>query len=95
LDKFDASLSTCLGELFRVASKTDALAISIKDKDYEFTVDSEKIEMVEASKFYGKEEEFPYEHLTNLNDLSCLFGKTEIQQRYYLLILFPFSLGGK
>jgi hypothetical protein len=51
--------------------------------------------MVEASKFYGKEEEFPYEHLTNLNDLSCLFGKTEIQQRYYFFKLFSFSLEGK
>jgi hypothetical protein len=95
LDKFDASMSTSLGELFPVASKMDAPAIYIKDKDYEFNVDSEIIELVESSKFYGKEEEFPYEHLTNLNDLACLFGKTEIQQRYYFLKLFPFSLGGK
>jgi hypothetical protein len=44
-----------------MASKIDAPAIYIKDKDYEFTVDSEIIERVEGSKFYGKEEEFPYE----------------------------------
>jgi hypothetical protein len=96
LDKVDACLSTCIRDLFHVASKIDAPATYIKDKDYEFTIDSELIERVEASKLYGKEEEFPSEYLiTNLNDLSCLYGKTEIQQRYYFLKLIHFSLGGK
>lgn len=54
LDKFDASLSTCLGELIPVSSKTDAPAIYIEDKDYEFIVDFEIIERVEASNFCGK-----------------------------------------
>ena len=96
LDKFEASLSTfALGELFPVASKCNEPAIFIKDKDYEFEVNPEIIERVEASKFYGKDEEHPYEHLMNLDDIACLFGKTEIQQRYYFLKLFPFSLGGE
>ena len=30
----------------------------------------------------------------NSEDTACLFGKTEIQQRYYFLKQFPFSLGG-
>jgi hypothetical protein len=51
LDKFGASLSTCLGDLFPVASKIDAPAIYIKDKYYQFIVDPKLIERVVASKF--------------------------------------------
>ena len=40
------------------------------------------------------ENEFPFEHIVVLHDLSVLFGKDEIHQRYYFLDLFPFTLGG-
>ena len=55
----------------------------------------EIIERVEASKFYGKDEEYPYDHLMNLDEIACVFGRTKIQQHYYFLKLFPFSLGGE
>jgi hypothetical protein len=32
--------------------------------------------------------------MTALHELSALFGKDEIQQCYYFLKLFPFTLGG-
>jgi hypothetical protein len=32
--------------------------------------------------------------MTALHELSALFGKDVIQQRYYFLKLFPFTLGG-
>ena len=51
--------------------------------------------MIESNKFYGKDEEFPLEHLERLTELADLFGKTEIEKRYYFLKLFPFSLGGE
>ena len=69
-------------------------AIKINDKDYEFNVDPEIIERAEKSKFYGREDEFPFDHIADLHDLSVLFGKDEINQRHYFLKLFPFSLGG-
>jgi hypothetical protein len=55
LDKFEASLSSCLGDLFPVARKSEASTIYIKDKDYEFDVDPNKIEKSEAIIFYGRE----------------------------------------
>jgi hypothetical protein len=60
-----------------VASKIYAPAIYIKYKNYEFIVYPEIIERVEAYKFYGKEDKLPYEHLRNLHDLSCLYGKSK------------------
>ena len=50
--------------------------------------------MVEDKKFYGKDEEFPFEHIAGLEDIAYLFGKNESQQHYYFQKLFPFSLGG-
>ena len=79
---------------FPVAKKMNAPAIKIKDKDYEFSVDPEIIEKAEKFKFYGRDNEFPFEHIAVLHDLSVLFGKNEIHQRYYFLKLFPFTLGG-
>jgi hypothetical protein len=55
LDNFGACISTSLGELVHVASKSYAPGIYIKDKDHEFNIDSEIIEIVEASKIYGKD----------------------------------------
>jgi hypothetical protein len=63
--------------------------IYIKDKDYEFTVDPEKIEKAEAIKFIGREDELPWEHLINFTELANVFGNTEIQQQSYFLKLFP------
>jgi hypothetical protein len=95
LDEFEASLSSCLEDLFPNARKTEAPMIYIKDKDYEFNVEPEKIENAEAIKFNVREDELPWEYLINLSELANLFGHTEIQRRYYFLKLFPFSLGGE
>jgi hypothetical protein len=96
LDKFETSLNDfALENLFPTASKSNEPAICIKDKDYEFDVNPKIIERVEASKFYGKDEEYPYDHLMNLDEIACVFGKNKIQQHYYFLKLFPFSLGGE
>jgi hypothetical protein len=57
-------------------------------------VDPEIIEKTEKVKFYGTDDDFPFEHITHLHELSVLFGKDDIHQRYYFLKLFPFSLGG-
>lgn len=83
-----------LEECFSVNDEINAPAIKIKDKDYEFSVDPEMIEKAEESKFYGREDEYPFEHMSDLHELSVLFGKDEISQRYYFLKLFPFTLGG-
>jgi hypothetical protein len=74
LDKFEASMSSYLGDLFVVARESEAPVIYIKDKDYEFDVGPEKIEKVEAIKFYGRADELPYEHLINLTELANVFG---------------------
>lgn len=58
LDEFEASLGSCLDDLFPDARKTEAPVIYIKDKDYEFNVDPEKIERAEAIKFNGREDDF-------------------------------------
>ena len=94
LDEFEASLSSCLEDFFPNARKTEAPVIDIKDKYYKFNVEPEKIERAEAIKFYGREDELPWEYLINLSELANLFGNTEIQKRYYFLKFFPFSLGG-
>jgi hypothetical protein len=88
LDEFEASLGSCLDDLFHVARETEAPMIHIKDKDYEFNVDPEKLEKAEAIKFNGREDELPWEHLINLFELANVFGNTEIQKRYYFLNLF-------
>jgi hypothetical protein len=93
LDKLDRYKDTPLDEFFPAASKSNEPAIYIKDKDYEFSVDPKIIIKDENFKFYGKNNEFPFEHIAALHDLSVLFGKDEIQQGYYFLKLFPFTLG--
>jgi hypothetical protein len=95
LDEFECSLSSCLEDFFPNARRTEAPVIYIKDKDYEFNVEPEKIERAEAIKFYGKEDEIPWEYLINLCELANLFGNTDIQRRYYFFKLFPFSFGGE
>jgi hypothetical protein len=94
IEEFDAMINLSLGEMFPAASNNYEPAIFIKDDAYSFSVDPKIIKMVEDNKFYGKEEEFPSEHLSKLIDYATLFGKDEIQQHYYFLKLFPFSLGG-
>jgi hypothetical protein len=79
---------------FSAASKSNGSAIYIKDNGYEFSVDSEIIKKAESFEFYGKENDFTLEHIAVLHELSALFGKDEIQQCYYFLKLFPFTLGG-
>ena len=93
LDKLDSYKNSPLDDYFLVTEKMNAPAIKIKDKDYEFSVDPEIIEKAEKYKFYGRDNEFPFEHIADLHDLSVLFGKDEIHQRYYFLKLFPFTLG--
>ena len=94
LDKLDSYKNSPLDDYFSVAKKVNAPAIDIKDEDYKFSVDPEIIEKAEKVKFYGRDNEFPLEHITHLHELSVLFGKDEIHQRYYFLKLFPFTLGG-
>jgi hypothetical protein len=60
LDEFEASLGSCLDDLFPVARKTEVLVIYIKYKDYKFNVDPEKKRKpeplnltVEGMKFLG------------------------------------------
>ena len=98
IDKFKESMELAIGEFFYVdpaSYEPYESAIYIKDKDYEFNVDTEIIEIIESNKFYGKYEEFPVEHLERLTKLADLFGKNEVEKRYYFLKLFPFSLGGE
>jgi hypothetical protein len=94
MDEFDALMDMTLGEMFPVTNNFCEPAIAIKDDAYNFSVDPDIIKMVEDNKFYGKDEEFPTEHLGKLVELATVFGKDEIQQHYYFLKLFPFSLGG-
>jgi hypothetical protein len=80
LDKLDRYKDTPLDDFFPAASKSNEPTIYIKDKDYEFSVDPEIIRKAENFKFYGKKNEFPFEHIATLHDLSVYFGKDEIQQ---------------
>ena len=47
--------------------------ICIDDKDYEFSVDPEKITLVESDPFHGFETEIVVAHLIKLNDIATLF----------------------
>ena len=87
IDKLKESLELAIGEFYYVDHVSYELAIYIKDKDYDFNVDTEIIKIVESEFFYGREEEYPFEYAN-------LFGKNEIEKHYYFLKLFPFSLGG-
>ena len=95
MDKLVSYINSPLGDFFPVTDKMNGSAIKINDKDYEFNIDPEFIERVEKSKFYGREDEFPFDHVADLHELSELIWKGEINQRYHFLKLFPFSLGGR
>ena len=94
MDKLASYINSPRDDYFPVTDKMNGSAIKINDKYYEFNIKPEFIERVEKSKFYGREDEFPFDHIADLHDLSVLFGKDEINQRYYFLKLFPFSFGG-
>ena len=51
--------------------------IFISDKDYDFSVDSELITLVESDPFYGYESETVVAHLTKLNDIATLYTNDE------------------
>ena len=68
--------------------------IFITDKDYDFSVDTEIITLVESGPFYGYESETVVAHLTKLNDIATLFTNDEKTHYYYILKIFPFSLKG-
>src|SRR4051812_39871282 len=68
--------------------------ICVTDKDYDFSVDSEIITLVESDPFYGYEFETVMAHLTKLNDIATLFTNDEKTRYYYILKLFSFSLKG-
>ena len=68
--------------------------IFITDKDYEFSIDPELINLIESNSFHGYETETVVAHLTKLNDTATLFAHDEKICYYYILKLFPFSLKG-
>ena len=94
MDKLASYLNSPLDDFFLVTDKMNGSAIKVNDKDYQFNIDPEHIERVEKSKFYGREDEFPFDHVADLHELSEAIGIGEINQRYHFLKLFPFSLGG-
>ena len=66
--------------------------ISIKDADFDFSVDLLLISMVEADPFYGRENDDAIAHLSKLTELSGLFSNVEKIRNYHVVKLFPFSL---
>ena len=66
--------------------------ICIFEKDYDFSIDSELITLVESDPFYGYESETVVAHLTKLNDIATMFTHDEKTRYYFILKLFPFSL---
>jgi hypothetical protein len=78
LDKLDDHKNISLDEFFPAASNSNGSAIYIKDKGCEFSVDPKIIKKAESFKFYGKNNEFPLEHMATLHELSARFGKDEI-----------------
>ena len=69
-------------------------AIFVTDKDYEFSIDPDKITLVESDPFYGYESETVVAHLAKLNDIATLFTNDERTCYFYILKIFPFSLKG-
>ena len=51
--------------------------IFVTDKDYEFSIDPELINLVEFDHFHGYESETLVSHLTKLNDIATLFAHEE------------------
>src|SRR4051812_37224696 len=56
IDNFKESMDLSIGEFYFVDHVSYEPAIYIKDKDYEFNVDTEIIKIIESIKFYGGEE---------------------------------------
>ena len=69
--------------------------IFVTDKDYDFSVDTEIITLVESDPFYSYESETVVVHLTKLNDIATLFTNDERTRYFYILKIFPFSLKGE
>ena len=68
--------------------------IFVTDKDYDFSVDTEIITLVESDPFYGYESKTIVAHLTKLNDIATLFSNDERTCYFYILKIFLFSLKG-
>ncbi|KAI4976251.1 hypothetical protein ZWY2020_049858 [Hordeum vulgare] len=66
--------------------------IFVTDKDCEFSVDPEKISLVEYDPFHSYESETVIAHLAKLSEIANLFTNEEKISHYYILKLFPFSL---
>ena len=66
--------------------------ISIKDNDYDFSVDLSLISIVEADPFCGTKNDDAIEHMNNLAAISALFSDEKKIHRYYVAKLFPFPL---
>ena len=66
--------------------------ISIKDANFDFSVDLSLRSMVEADPFYGRENDEAIIHLSKLTELSGLFSNIEKIRNYHVVNLFPFSL---
>jgi hypothetical protein len=46
--------------------------------------------MIDKYKFFGKEDDYPIEHLTPSMELVEALSKDGVKQHYYFLKLFPF-----
>ena len=68
--------------------------IFVTNKNYEFSVNSKLITLVESDPFHGYESEIVVAHLTKLNDIATLCTHEEFFCYYYILKVFPFSLKG-
>ncbi|KAK1641773.1 hypothetical protein QYE76_059578 [Lolium multiflorum] len=66
--------------------------ISIRDKDYDFSLDLSHIAIVEKTPFCGTEKESAVEHMTELSTLSGLFSDDIKMRTYFVAKIFPFSL---
>ena len=69
------------------APKFATSPIFIDDKDYEFSVDPELINLVESDPFHGYESETVVAHLTKLNDIATLFAHDDKICYYYSQII--------
>ncbi|KAK1698032.1 hypothetical protein QYE76_014729 [Lolium multiflorum] len=66
--------------------------ISIRDKDYDFSLDLSHIAIVEKIPFCGTEKESAVEHMTELSTLSGVFSDDVKMRTYFVAKFFPFSL---
>ncbi|KAK1617232.1 hypothetical protein QYE76_022749 [Lolium multiflorum] len=66
--------------------------ISIRDKDYDFSLDLSHIAIVEKTPFCGTEKESAVEHMTELSTLSGVFSDDIKMRTYFVAKIFPFSL---